>query len=98
MTRTVERDRSPSTLQPQLGGTPQTYHWQWQGQPLTVAYETVGEGDSVLLLPAFSTVSNRAELQDLAAGLASRLSSHGPRLAGFWRIRPSPSGLRPCAV
>jgi pimeloyl-ACP methyl ester carboxylesterase len=36
-----------------------------------VAYETVGEGDSVLLLPAFSTVSNRAELQDLAAGLAA---------------------------
>jgi pimeloyl-ACP methyl ester carboxylesterase len=71
MTRTVERDRSPSTLQPQLGGTAQTYHWQWQGQPLTVAYETVGEGDSVLLLPAFSTVSNRAELQDLAAGLAA---------------------------
>jgi pimeloyl-ACP methyl ester carboxylesterase len=35
-----------------------------------VAYETVGEGESVLLLPAFSTVSNRAELQDLAGDLA----------------------------
>ncbi|WP_204136890.1 alpha/beta fold hydrolase, partial [Halomicronema sp. CCY15110] len=70
MARTVERDRAPSTLQPQFGGTAQTYDWQWQGHPLTVVYETVGEGDSVLLLPAFSTVSNRAELQDLAVGLA----------------------------
>jgi len=79
MARVLDRDgplgpvfdhRTPSPLQSQLGGTAQTYSWQWQGQPLTVAYETVGEGDPVLLLPAFSTVSNRAELQDLAGDLA----------------------------
>lgn len=59
--------RTPS---PQLGGTVQTYDWQWQNQTLTVAYETLGEGEPILLLPAFSTVSNRAELRDLATGLA----------------------------
>ncbi|MEO0406628.1 MAG: alpha/beta hydrolase [Cyanobacteria bacterium P01_A01_bin.135] len=77
MARTVERDRplgpvsDQRTLshQSQLGGAPQTYDWQWQGQSLMVTYETVGEGDPVLLLPAFSTVSNRAELKALAAGL-----------------------------
>jgi pimeloyl-ACP methyl ester carboxylesterase len=80
MAKTVEHDgplgpvndqRTLSSPQSQLGGTAQTYDWQWQGQPLTVTYETVGEGDPLLLLPAFSTVSNRAELKDLAAGLAS---------------------------
>lgn len=70
MARTVERARTASPRQSQFGGTAQTYDWQWQGQSLTVTYETVGEGEPVLLLPAFSTVSNRAELKDLAAGLA----------------------------
>jgi pimeloyl-ACP methyl ester carboxylesterase len=70
MARVLEYNRTPSPLQSQLGGTAQTLQWQWRGQPLTVAYETVGEGDPVLLLPAFSTVSNRAELQDLAGDLA----------------------------
>ncbi|MEO0538633.1 MAG: alpha/beta hydrolase [Cyanobacteria bacterium P01_A01_bin.123] len=79
MARTLERDgplgpvfdhRTLSPRQSQLGGTAQTYDWQWHSQSLTVTYETVGEGEPVLLLPAFSTVSNRAELKDLAAGLA----------------------------
>jgi len=83
MTRTVEHDRPPSTLQPHLGGNPQTYHWQWQGYPLTVAYETVGEGDSVLLLPAFSTVSNRAELQELAASLTANFQVTALDWPGF---------------
>ncbi|MBE9140309.1 alpha/beta hydrolase [Nodosilinea sp. LEGE 07088] len=69
MARTVERARTASPRQSQLGGTVQTYGWQWRGQSLTVTYETVSGGEPVLLLPAFSTVSNRAELKDLAAGL-----------------------------
>ena len=70
MSRALERERTPSPVQSQLGGMAQTYSWQWQGQSLTVAYETLGEGEPGLLLPAFSTVSNRAELKDLAVGLA----------------------------
>lgn len=66
-----------------LGGTVQTYNWQWQGQPLTVAYETVGEGDPVLLLPAFSTVSNRAELKDLAVGLTPHVQVTALDWPGF---------------
>ncbi len=73
MASVVDRDRTPSPWQSQLGGTVHPYRWQWQGQSLTVAYETLGEGPSVLLLPAFSTVSNRMELKDLAAVLASTL-------------------------
>lgn len=51
-----------------LQSTP--YQWQWQDQTLTIATETHGTGPAVLLLPAFSTVSTRAELSTLAQGLA----------------------------
>ncbi|MEM6424422.1 MAG: alpha/beta hydrolase [Cyanobacteria bacterium P01_D01_bin.128] len=79
MAKTLEREdplkpvfdhRTLSSSQSQLGGTTQIYNWQWHRQSLTVTYETLGEGDPVLLLPAFSTVSNRAELREVAVGLA----------------------------
>lgn len=47
-----------------------TYTWQWQNHTLNIATETLGCGPSVLLLPAFSTVSTRAELATLAQALA----------------------------
>ncbi|MBD2258368.1 hypothetical protein [Pseudanabaena sp. FACHB-2040] len=52
-----------------LGGTVKTYSWDWQGKTLEVIYETVGEGPTVLLLPALSTVSTRAELAVMAQDL-----------------------------
>ncbi len=55
-----------------IGGVLQTYTWTWEGQPLSIIYETLGEGTPVLLLPAFSTVSTRGEMR----GIAERLSSH----------------------
>lgn len=60
----------PKTGESRLGGTRQTFLWHWQDQPVHVAYETLGTGDPVLLLPAFSTVSTRAELRELATQLA----------------------------
>ena len=48
-----------------------TYTWQWQDQTLNIATETLGSGPPVLLLPAFSTVSTRAELSTLAHTLAA---------------------------
>ncbi len=53
-----------------LNGSIATYPWQWQGQPITVTYETLGNGQPILLLPAFSTVSSRTELTTLASHLA----------------------------
>ena len=55
----------------QLNGSIATYTWQWQGQPITVTYETLGSGQPILLLPAFSTVSSRTELSTLANHLAA---------------------------
>jgi pimeloyl-ACP methyl ester carboxylesterase len=62
----------PSKRPPQLGGSVHTYGWQWNEQTLTITYEMVGDGAPILLLPAFSTVSTRAEFTALADGLASQ--------------------------
>jgi len=62
---------SPASTDTGIGGVVQKYLWTWEGQPLTVAYETLGEGTPVLMLPAFSTVSTRGEMR----GIAERLSS-----------------------
>ena len=50
----------------------QSYNWLHQGKSHTIAYETLGQGSPVLLLPAFSTVSSRTEL----AGIAQTLAPH----------------------
>ncbi len=63
-----------------IRGVVHKYLWTWEGQPLTVVYETLGEGTPVLLLPAFSTVSTRGEMR----GIAERLSSQFQVLALDW--------------
>jgi len=61
---------SPSTSHG-IGGTVQKYLWNWQNQTVKAVYETLGQaGETVLLLPAFSTVSTRAEMRGLAERLA----------------------------
>ncbi len=57
-----------------------TFAWQWDGCPVTVGYDLRGAGPSVLLLPAFSTVSTREEM----AGLAGRLSASCRTIAVDW--------------
>ncbi|MEM9266917.1 MAG: alpha/beta fold hydrolase [Cyanobacteria bacterium P01_F01_bin.13] len=60
------------TCSTRIGGKVQHYDWTYQGQTVTIAYETSGAGPTVLLLPAFSTVSTRAELAQIASVLASQ--------------------------
>jgi pimeloyl-ACP methyl ester carboxylesterase len=64
----------------QIGGTVQTVQWQWQDQSFAIAYETRGIGTPVLLLPAFSTVSTRGEMQ----GIAEQLATHFQVVAMDW--------------
>jgi pimeloyl-ACP methyl ester carboxylesterase len=51
-----------------------TFAWSWRGTPVPVGYEISGPADAepVLLLPAISTVSTRAELRALANHLENR--------------------------
>jgi pimeloyl-ACP methyl ester carboxylesterase len=55
-----------------IGGIVQKYLWNWEGKPVTVVYETLGEGTPMLLLPAFSTVSTRGEMRKIAERLSSQ--------------------------
>ncbi|MEH2256683.1 alpha/beta fold hydrolase [Nostoc sp.] len=53
-----------------FGGVVQEYVWNWENQQLHVVYETLGKGSPLLLLPAFSSVSTRLEMGELAKLLA----------------------------
>jgi pimeloyl-ACP methyl ester carboxylesterase len=63
----------------QIEVTPDTSHYSWPGRRVAtgqdqpqrvIAYDVRGEGQALLLLPAFSSISTRAELQGLAVELA----------------------------
>jgi pimeloyl-ACP methyl ester carboxylesterase len=68
-----------------------SYLWLWQGQQLQVAYSIFpaqdsphrGNGKSVLLLPAFSTVSSREEVAEVATILASEFQVTTVDFPGF---------------
>ena len=78
MTTSLTKGSNPDTSS--IGGTPHSYQWTWAGQQVKIAYETLGEGNPVLLLPAFSTVSTRGELRRVA----QHLSSHYQVIALDW--------------
>ncbi len=59
-----------STAAVGFGGVVQEYLWNWENQQLRVVYETLGKGSPLLLLPAFSSVSTRLEMAELAKLLA----------------------------
>ena len=53
-----------------IGGTKSIYNWNYRDQQYQVIYESLGQGEPVLLLPALSTVSSRTEMKDIASVLA----------------------------
>jgi pimeloyl-ACP methyl ester carboxylesterase len=72
-----------STESPTVAPTTSIYQWIWQGQSLSIAYETEGTGKPILLLPAFSTVSSRTEMSGLAALLKSQFQVTTVDFPGF---------------
>ena len=66
-----------------IESTSSTYQWNWQGQPLTITYETSGSGTPILLLPSFSTVSSRSEMSGLADLLSSQFQVTTVDFPGF---------------
>jgi pimeloyl-ACP methyl ester carboxylesterase len=74
---------SPSTSNLQEKVSDRRYRWQWQGQPLNIAYDIQGRGQPILLLPAFSTVSSRTEMSGLADLLAPQFQVISVDFPGF---------------
>jgi pimeloyl-ACP methyl ester carboxylesterase len=68
-----------------IGGVVGEYIWKWQERELKISYETVGEGKPLLLLPAFSTVSSKAEWQGFAKLLSPQLPIVTVDWPGFGR-------------
>ncbi|WGV28036.1 alpha/beta fold hydrolase [Halotia branconii] len=74
----------------EFGGVVQEYTWYWENQPLRVIYETLGKGSPILLLPAFSSVSTRGEMGELAKLLAPHFQVVAVDWPGFGQSsRPS---------
>lgn len=68
---------------PVVTATASEYQWYWQEQPLSIAYETLGIGEPLLLLPSFSTVSSRTEMSGLADRLKSQFQVTSIDFPGF---------------
>lgn len=96
MPRTMQSISMPFTsTDAGIGGASQQYLWTWQGQQLPVIYETLGQGPSVLLLPAFSTVSTRAEMRGLAERLAPKFQVTALDWPGFGQSPRLPLDYQP---
>lgn len=67
---TTATDRTQ--LNSSIGGIKHVYNWNFLDKQYRVVYETVGAGNPVLLLPAFSTVSSRTEMKGIANILATQ--------------------------
>lgn len=60
-----------------------TFAWHWRGENFDVGFERQGSGPTVLLLPAMSSISTRAEMQGLQERLASQFTTVAIDWPGF---------------
>lgn len=75
--------------------TVKEYLWKWDQQTFSVTYETLGQGSPVLLLPAFSTVSSRSEVQEIAFCLAAQHQAVTLDWLGFGQSERPPLDYKP---
>ncbi|WP_158813620.1 alpha/beta fold hydrolase [Methylocapsa sp. S129] len=57
--------------------------WSWQGKPLHMGVTRMGEGPTILLLPALSSISTREEMRPLQALLATSYATVSVDWPGF---------------
>lgn len=99
MTSTAQSTVQPTTATEAdlfgIGGTVQTYRWQYHDQQVSICYETLGQGSPVLLLPAFSTVSTRAEMRGIAEQLAEEFQVVAVDWPGFGQSARLPLDYQP---
>ncbi|MGL5058490.1 MAG: alpha/beta fold hydrolase [Microcoleus sp.] len=75
--------------------TVQKYIWNWEGTAIEIIYETRGQGNPVLLLPAFSTVSTREEMRPVAELLANQFQVVSLDWPGFGASSRPPLDYKP---
>ena len=57
--------------------------WTWNGEAIRVGCDRFGEGPTVLLLPAFSSISTRGEMKPLQESLAREFATVNIDWPGF---------------
>jgi pimeloyl-ACP methyl ester carboxylesterase len=68
---------------------PDAIDWTWQGQPLRLGVTRMGAGPTLLLLPALSSISTRAEMAPLQALLSAKYATIAVDWPGFgWEAKP----------
>ena len=82
-------------LNTSIGGTKNVYNWNFLDKQYRVVYETIGEGNPVLLLPAFSTVSSRTEMKGIANLLATQYQVTVLDWLGFGESQCPPVNYNP---
>jgi len=75
--------------------TVKEFPWVWQNRTFDIVYETRGTGSPILLLPAFSTVSSRSEMEPLGELLASQYQVTSVDWFGFGDSAHPPVEYRP---
>src|ERR1700751_4100205 len=63
--------------------TPHQLNWSWRGKSIEVGIDTRGEGPTILMLPALSSISTRSEMRPLAERLASDFTTIAVDWPGF---------------
>ena len=71
--------------------------WTWGGQSLGIGVDTGGEGPTVLLLPALSSISTRREMRPLQERLRSRYRTVAADWPGFGDQPRPPVAWSPAA-
>src|SRR6516225_3369132 len=81
-----------------IGGkqvTPDRINWSWRNRAVVLGIETLGKGPVLLLLPALSSISTRAEMRPLAEQLAGDFTTIAVDWPGFG---DRPRGARPAPM
>ena len=71
--------------------------WSWEGQEVPVGYDRLGAGATLLLLPAFSSISTRREMRPLQERLASDFATVAIDWPGFGDEPRPPVPWQPAA-
>jgi pimeloyl-ACP methyl ester carboxylesterase len=69
--------------------------WEWRGQTIEVGRETRGRGPAVLMLPALSSISTRAEMRPLANALTDTATTTSIDWPGFGNLPRPPVAWEP---
>jgi pimeloyl-ACP methyl ester carboxylesterase len=71
--------------------------WTWNGEAIRVGFDRLGEGPTVLLLPAFSSISTREEMRPLQERLACDFTTVTIDWPGFGTEPRPPIRWKPAA-